>query len=67
MAEARIMSDIDRLQISANISKLMAETMKLSAETSKIQAELRYYPWVALGAIIVSALGVAAAVIVKLL
>ncbi|WP_291779239.1 hypothetical protein [Luteibacter sp.] len=61
------MSDIDRQQINANISKLMAETMKLSAETSKIQAELRYYPAVALGAIIVSALGVAAAVVVKLL
>ncbi|GAA0914562.1 hypothetical protein KR767_14770 [Luteibacter anthropi] len=67
MAEARTMSDIDRLQISANISKLMAETMKISAETSKIQAEQKYYPAVAFGAIVVSALGVAAAIIVKLL
>lgn len=49
--------------IHANITKTMAETMKLGAETAKIQAELRYYPMVALGAIVVGGLGAGVALI----
>jgi hypothetical protein len=54
-------------QIHANITKTMAETLKLGAETAKIQAELRYYPMVALGAIVVGGLGAAAALVVGLI
>jgi hypothetical protein len=53
----------ETMKLSAETSKLSAETMKVGAETSKIQAEQRYYPIVALGAIIVSALGAGAAII----
>lgn len=63
MAEARPVNTADIELIHANISKTMAETMKLGAETAKIQAELRYYPTVALGAIVVGALGAGAAII----
>lgn len=70
MEETRTVNAADIELIHANISKMIAETMKLSAEaskvsaeTSKIQAEQRYYPMVALGAIIVGALGAGAAII----
>lgn len=66
MEETRAMNADDIDEIRANISKTMAETMKIGAETAKIQAESRYYPVVASGAIIVSAVGAATAIIVKL-
>ncbi|MGF6709623.1 hypothetical protein QFZ41_000587 [Luteibacter sp. W1I16] len=67
MAEAKTVQAAELEQIHANITKTMAETMKLGAETAKIQAEQRYYPMVALGAIIVSALGAGAVVVAKFL
>ncbi|UPG93139.1 hypothetical protein [Luteibacter aegosomatissinici] len=63
MAEAKTVNAADLELIHANISKTMAETMKLGAETAKIQAEQRYYPMVALGAIVVGALGAGASII----
>lgn len=54
-------------QIHANISEAMAETMKLGAETAKIQAEMRYYPMVAFGTIVVAVIGLAGVVAAKLL
>lgn len=63
------MHDDDRELIRANLNKMMAETMKLSAETAKINAEIRFYPMVAAGGLVVAILGAAitlGAVIVKL-
>lgn len=65
MTDPTPMNDDDRELIRANLNKMMAETMKISAETTKILAEQRYYPMVALGSVIVAALG-AAVVIIKL-
>jgi hypothetical protein len=50
-------------QIRAAISKTLAETMKIGAETSKIIAEQRYYVPIAIGTLLVSALGACGAVI----
>lgn len=63
MAEANPVNTADLELIHAQISKTMAETMKLGAETAKIQAESRYYPMVALGAIVVAGLGSATALV----
>lgn len=63
MAESSPVNADDIELIHANISKTIAETMKLGAETAKIQAELRYYPMVALGAIVVGGLGAGIALI----
>jgi hypothetical protein len=67
MAEAKTVNAADLELIHANISKTIAETMKLGAETSKINAELRYYPMVAFGALVVGVVGAVAAVLVKVL
>jgi hypothetical protein len=63
MVRPAALNNADLELIHANISKTMAETMKLGAETAKIQAEQKYYPMVALGAIVVGALGAGTAMI----
>jgi hypothetical protein len=66
MAETMKLS-AETSKLSAETMKVGAEAMKVGAETSKIQAEQRYYPIVALGAIIVSALGAGAAIIAAII
>lgn len=51
------MNDEDRELLRSQNSQLIAQTMKLNAEASKIMEETRYYPLIALGAIVVGALG----------
>lgn len=67
MDEAGTVQDAELEQLRANINKTMAETMKIGAETAKVIAEQRYYPMIALGAIVVSALSAVAVLIAKLL
>jgi hypothetical protein len=64
MTEAIPLKTEDLELIHANISKTIAETMKLGAETAKIQAESRYYPMVALGAIVVAGVSSTAAILI---
>jgi hypothetical protein len=67
MAEANPVNTADLELIHSQISKTMAETMKLGAETAKIQAESRYYPMIALGAIVVAWLGSATALVAEVI
>lgn len=60
--ETRERADAVIAELIANAQRHMAESEKLRAETAKIQAESRWYPFVALAGVMLSALGVFAAV-----
>jgi aspartate-semialdehyde dehydrogenase len=66
MSDPSSMKEEDRELIRAQITKMMAETMKIGAETTKILQEQRYYPMIAVGTIVVSAVTVGVAYLVKL-
>ena len=67
------MNDEERKLLRAQISQQIAQTMrigaeipKIMAESQKIQAETRYYPLIALGTIVVSALVATTVLVIKL-
>jgi aspartate-semialdehyde dehydrogenase len=66
MSDSSSMKEEDRDLIRAQINKMMAETMKIGAETTKILQEQRYYPMIALGSIVVSAVTVGISYLIKL-
>jgi aspartate-semialdehyde dehydrogenase len=66
MSDSPSMKEEDLELIRAQINKMMAETMKIGAETTKILQEQRYYPMIALGSIVVSAVSVGVGFLIKL-
>jgi hypothetical protein len=66
MSGSPSMKEEDRELIRAQLTKMMAETMKIGAETTKILQEQRYYPMIALGSIVVSAVSVGIGFLIKL-
>jgi hypothetical protein len=66
MSGSPSMKEEDRELIRAQLTKMMAETMKIGAETTKILQEQRYYPMIALGSIVVSAVSVGIGSLIKL-
>ncbi len=66
MSDSSSMQEEDRDLVRAQINKMMAETMKIGAETTKILQEQRYYPMIAVGSIVASAVTVGIAYLIKL-
>jgi hypothetical protein len=66
MSGSPSMKEEDRELIRAQLTKMMAETMKIGAETTKILQEQRYYPMIAVGSIVVSAVSVGIGFLIKL-
>jgi hypothetical protein len=66
MSDSPSMKEEDRELIRAQLTKMMAETMKIGAETTKILQEQRYYPMIAVGSIVVSAVSVGIGFLIKL-
>lgn len=66
-AEAKLIKAQTRKTRAENDQRLQVEIGKMLAETDKVRAETRWYPLVAVSAIVTGALAVAVAVIFRLI